>query len=765
MGSWSGELSALVEHRGDVLVGCATLLTCDAQSGEELARDAIVRVYSRRGARSSHLSSHDGQVSLVTGDDLGAFEGLVRREIVARFLRSAEQRGEPVTTDPVPTDPSDPLLVALGELSARGRTCVVLHRYAGLDVGEVAAEVGAGEDVVRQDLLDTERVLGPVVVHALLERARRDGVDETDATDDDAGPLDGRESEQVAALVDRVRRRRRSRSRRVAAATVAAVVVVGLVVAAPSIGGGATPAPSPSPSAAGPVLGSGVPGVEGLCGQDLGPARKAVIDAGWRIGVADAATTIAANSPWTGTLTEGLADGVDPKTVDDSVSFDRVALVLEQGGRVAAVGTDTLSDGDYVSLARSTTGTSTAVHTTLEACTTDTLIPGDYTAYALELQDPDSADEAGTTGAQLVERMSNAVPLTVRAANTVAAGQYRPPWLDDTNLACGMSSDDATAAMPTGNFDVNSSDTDSGTESKVEYDLFNSGDARAAVTLDTHLSLAWIDPRTRTVVSFGADDTAHREAVTIKSHKTHSVTANYSETTDYCAPGAAGTFTQHVPAGVYEVLAYTRAVTSARKTVWIVGMAIQLRVLADGSVSDDLGPGSAEGLAQKGYRPSWVRGTSWRCGMSYDAFTGPPDAPNRAPVMVDGTTEDDQGSMGLLLAPAPGKGRHVEVPSHGAVAWFPDVGGQLGPLVSFGASPGKSLHVTVTVDETTVPASLTTTDSCAPDGGAYPTSLPAGLYWIVPYTWVEDAHGTRFWVQSLGAEQVDVKADGSVVGD
>ncbi|WP_062310002.1 sigma-70 family RNA polymerase sigma factor [Demequina rhizosphaerae] len=149
MRTWHGVLDTLVRERRSRLVGYAYLLAGDRPTAEDLVHDAIIRTFSR--ARRL--------------DDVNRAEAYVRRTILTQFLnrKSAQATARAkqhllVERDAAPADEHagehDAVVLALRELPARQRACVVLRHVEQLTTAETAAQLGVSEGAVKRYLHD-----------------------------------------------------------------------------------------------------------------------------------------------------------------------------------------------------------------------------------------------------------------------------------------------------------------------------------------------------------------------------------------------------------------------------------------------------------------------------------------------------------------------------------------------------------------------------------------------------------------------------------
>ncbi|MDN4475744.1 sigma-70 family RNA polymerase sigma factor [Demequina sp. SYSU T00192] len=149
MRAWQGVLETLIRERRSSLVGYAYLLAGDRPTAEDLVHDAIIRTFSR--ARRL--------------DDVNRAEAYVRRTILTQLLnrRSSQAVARSkqhllIERDGPPADEHagehDAVVLALRELPARQRACVVLRHVEQLTTAETAARMGISEGAVKRYLHD-----------------------------------------------------------------------------------------------------------------------------------------------------------------------------------------------------------------------------------------------------------------------------------------------------------------------------------------------------------------------------------------------------------------------------------------------------------------------------------------------------------------------------------------------------------------------------------------------------------------------------------
>lgn len=129
----------------------AQALVDTPESAEEIVQDAFVKVYERW----NRLDQPAGYLNIAVVN--GARSELRKREV----RRRVGLRARPVAAP----DDSDYLIDALGRLSARQRTAIVLRFYAQMSERETAAAMGVrpgtAKSLVSRGLAELRRVIQP----------------------------------------------------------------------------------------------------------------------------------------------------------------------------------------------------------------------------------------------------------------------------------------------------------------------------------------------------------------------------------------------------------------------------------------------------------------------------------------------------------------------------------------------------------------------------------------------------------------------------
>lgn len=155
MAHWEPVLTELVTTRGRALTAYATMLCGNSSEGEDLAQEALTKVFTSLGRRSRD-------------DALEYAEAYVRRTIFSLYLDRArrQQRWSAVRHLFARTDSSGPgasppvdsagdrvdVQRALQTLTERQRACTVLRYYADLTVPQIADELYLSAGAVKRYL-------------------------------------------------------------------------------------------------------------------------------------------------------------------------------------------------------------------------------------------------------------------------------------------------------------------------------------------------------------------------------------------------------------------------------------------------------------------------------------------------------------------------------------------------------------------------------------------------------------------------------------
>jgi RNA polymerase sigma-70 factor (ECF subfamily) len=130
---------AFVRASGGPLFGQAYLLTGQYHEAQDLVQETFVRAWQHW----RKVSGYD--------DPLGWARHVLHNLAVSRWRRNRRRRTEPEVEGSVaPPDIGHlDLVEALGRLPERQRRAIVLHDVVGMDVAEIAVELGSPEGSVR----------------------------------------------------------------------------------------------------------------------------------------------------------------------------------------------------------------------------------------------------------------------------------------------------------------------------------------------------------------------------------------------------------------------------------------------------------------------------------------------------------------------------------------------------------------------------------------------------------------------------------------
>ena len=126
------------------LVQFGHAFTGSRDAGEDLAQEAFVRLWSR-GPTERPAADH---WVFRVGRNLALDWLKTERRRKVRERNAAPEEDPPTFSD----DDVDRVRQVVGELSERSREVLLLREFSGLSYSEIAAVVGRGENVVKQDL-------------------------------------------------------------------------------------------------------------------------------------------------------------------------------------------------------------------------------------------------------------------------------------------------------------------------------------------------------------------------------------------------------------------------------------------------------------------------------------------------------------------------------------------------------------------------------------------------------------------------------------
>ncbi|MFW7413899.1 sigma-70 family RNA polymerase sigma factor [Demequina sp. SO4-18] len=143
-------LGEMLERASKRLAAYGYLLTGSQHSGEDLVQDAIVKVFVRR-RRIPNAAAAEGYVRAAMRTL--HLDGLRRDKLWRRLMPGQAVRdAQPDDTERIHA--ADAVGRALGALSPRQRTAVVLRFYDDLTVADVAHEMGLAVGTVKRYLAD-----------------------------------------------------------------------------------------------------------------------------------------------------------------------------------------------------------------------------------------------------------------------------------------------------------------------------------------------------------------------------------------------------------------------------------------------------------------------------------------------------------------------------------------------------------------------------------------------------------------------------------
>jgi RNA polymerase sigma factor (sigma-70 family) len=177
MSAWRGLAAEVVATRYPSLVAYGVLLTANRPDSEDLVQDALVKVFSRiRTLPNAAAADQYVRRAMLTLYLDGA-----RRDSLWRRIRGSVAMDDAVAGPEHAVVASTDVRAALGTLSPRERTCVVLRHFDDKTVAQIAEEVGLAEGTVKRYLSDAMAKLGAelapaaetadVVIHRPARRA------------------------------------------------------------------------------------------------------------------------------------------------------------------------------------------------------------------------------------------------------------------------------------------------------------------------------------------------------------------------------------------------------------------------------------------------------------------------------------------------------------------------------------------------------------------------------------------------------------------
>ena len=148
-----GEFDAFFRATFTGVARAAALVARDPGTGQELAQEAFFRLYGRW----SDMRSEEHARRFVYRVAVNLARSHVRKHV--RLVLSGLEPGRSVVHPPTGTDEWLELRGALGGLSPRQRTVVVLVDYADMDAAEAGQVLGISAGTVRAHLMRGRRAL------------------------------------------------------------------------------------------------------------------------------------------------------------------------------------------------------------------------------------------------------------------------------------------------------------------------------------------------------------------------------------------------------------------------------------------------------------------------------------------------------------------------------------------------------------------------------------------------------------------------------
>ena len=139
--------AAFAEERGGWLIRCAYLLTGNRQAAEDLTQDTLLAVW-RNWPKVAQADNRDAYVARIM---LNTMRSKARRRRIAEVPYDDPPPPRGVTgADPMTSlDDADQIWHAMGSLTSRQRTVLVLRYWADMDDASIAAVVRCRRATVR----------------------------------------------------------------------------------------------------------------------------------------------------------------------------------------------------------------------------------------------------------------------------------------------------------------------------------------------------------------------------------------------------------------------------------------------------------------------------------------------------------------------------------------------------------------------------------------------------------------------------------------
>jgi RNA polymerase sigma-70 factor, ECF subfamily len=169
------EFDAFLATSYRLLVGIAHGLTGDRELAEDLAQEACARAWEQvhRGAPIRSLEAWAATV--VVNLARSQLRRRRTRHAVAPELQRRARLDGPAPDHSGRADLALDVAAALRRLSHRQRQATVLRFYLGLDVAEIAAQLGVSEGTVKSALSRARAALRPLLADRTPQEAHHDG--------------------------------------------------------------------------------------------------------------------------------------------------------------------------------------------------------------------------------------------------------------------------------------------------------------------------------------------------------------------------------------------------------------------------------------------------------------------------------------------------------------------------------------------------------------------------------------------------------------
>jgi RNA polymerase sigma factor (sigma-70 family) len=463
MAHWETELTELVMRRSGALVGYAYSLTRDKPQAEDLVQDALVKVYSRL-RRPPEMADVGRQTVDLDQPRLTNVEAYVRRAILTIYLdgyrRQSSWTGlKHLLADDASAPGAERVAtarvdvgVALARLSPRQREAVVLRFFEDMTVPQIAQTLGTRPGTIKRHLSNAMELLRGSLAEIV------------------APEMETSLEERLGAVSGSVRRRRAAK---VGALSGASLVLAGLLAMAALWGparllSDPVPPATPSPEVSNGPVGAGR-------GASLWRSKGPQFYCGMEVtALTSSSDTVRLELIGDVEPTDGVTDGREHVDGADFIGNGLVApiritrtdaegpglsggypsLVFAQDGLVVDIGGG-WNEGGYAvpdagesteDFAEAGAATSCGTWTTVNALPFEKYLDqrpaGTYDVYAvMPWSDLDGTSEMAVSEPVTMEVPALEVPADEPLAVDIRDG-HQPPWLEGTNLACGVYASD-----------------------------------------------------------------------------------------------------------------------------------------------------------------------------------------------------------------------------------------------------------------------------------------------------------------------------------